>query len=70
MLGWKDTLGKTVDKGRRGRVGCYAASAAGVITSGFGLYFTLNPEAARPDWLSLALLAAAGTSWVAGAMIS
>ncbi len=68
-IAWKDTLGKTVDKGRRGRVGGYAASAAGVIASGVGLYLALSPEAARPDWLLLALLAAAGASWIAGALI-
>jgi len=68
-IAWKDTLGKTVDKGRRGLVGGYAVSAAGVIASGFGLYLALSLEAARPDWLLLALLVAAGTSCIAGAMI-
>lgn len=68
-IAWKDTLGKTVDKGRRGRVGGYAASAAGVVASGVGLYLALSTDAARPDWLLLALLAAAGASWISGALI-
>lgn len=61
-IAWKDTLGKTVDKGRRGLVCGYAARTAGVVTSGVGLYLALSPDAARPDWLLLVLLAAAGTS--------
>lgn len=68
-IAWKDTLGKTVDKGRRGRVGGYAASVAGVVAAGVGLYLALMPLAARPDWLLLALLVAAGASWIAGAFI-
>lgn len=40
-----------------------------VCASGVGLYLALSPEAARPDWLLLALLAAAGASWIAGALI-
>ena len=59
----KDTLGKTVSKGRRGRVSGYAATASGLIAAGVGLYFVLSPENARPDWLLYAVIIAAGVSW-------
>lgn len=68
-IAWKDTLGKTVDKGRRGRISGYAASVAGVVASGVGLYLALSPISTRSDWLLLALLAAAGASWIAGALL-
>jgi len=50
-IAWKDTLGKAVDKGRRRRVGGYAASAAGAHSTGVGLYLASSPEAVRPGWL-------------------
>lgn len=59
----KDTLGKTVSKGRRGRVSGYAATASGLVASAVGLYLALSPEAARPDWLLYAILIAAGLAW-------
>lgn len=66
-IAWKDTLGKTVAKGRRGKVGGYASSVAGIVAAGVGLYLGLAPEAARPDWLLYAMLAAASASWAIGA---
>ncbi len=63
----KDTLGKTVSKGRRGRVSGYAATASGLVASAVGLYFVLGPAAGRPDWLLYALIVAAGCCWVAAA---
>ncbi len=59
----KDTLGKTVSKGHRGRVSGYAATGSGVIAAAMGVYLVASPEAARPDWLLYAILAAAGVSW-------
>ena len=63
----KDTLGKTVSKGHRGRVGGYAATGSGVIAAAMGLYLVASPESARPDWLLYAILAAAGVSWFVAA---
>jgi len=63
----KDTLGKTVSKGRRGRVSGYAATVSGLIAAAVGLYFVLSPERARPDWLLHAVIVAAGVSWFAAA---
>lgn len=59
----KDTLGKTVSKGRRGRVSGYAASASGIAAAAVGLYLALSPEQARPDWLLYAMIIAAGVAW-------
>ncbi len=67
-IAWKDMLGKTVAKGRRGRVGGYAGAIAGVVATGVGVYLGLAPEAARPHWLLYALLAAAAASWALGAL--
>jgi MFS family permease len=63
----KDTLGKTVSKGRRGRVGGYAASASGLAAIAVGLYLALAPPDGRPDWLLFAMIVAAGAAWFAAA---
>lgn len=65
----KDTLGKTVAKGRRGKVGGYASTVSGIAATAVGLYFALAPESARPEWLLHALLALAATGWFAGALL-
>ncbi len=65
----KDTLGKTVSKGQRGRVSGYAATASGLVAAGVGLYLVLSPDAARPEWLLYVLLLAAGVSWGLAALV-
>jgi hypothetical protein len=60
----KDTLGKTISKGRRGRVSGYAATASGLVAVAVGTYLALSPEQARPDWLLYAIIAGAGISWL------
>jgi MFS family permease len=65
----KDTLGKTVSKGRRGRVSGYAATGSGLVASVVGLYLALSPEEARPEWLLYAMLIAAGLSWFLAAAV-
>lgn len=64
----KDVLGKTVSKGRRGRIGGYASTASGVVACGVGLYLLLGPEAGRPDWLLYAVLIGAGACWLCAAL--
>lgn len=59
----KDTMGKTVSKGRRGRVSGHAAMTSGIVAAGVGLYLAFSPEAMRPEWLLYAMIAAAGISW-------
>lgn len=63
----KDTLGKTVSKGRRGRVSGYSATASGIAAAAVGLYLAFSPDATRPHWLLYALIAAAGVSWLVAA---
>jgi hypothetical protein len=67
-IGAKDTLGKTVSKGRRGRVGGYASTAAGLAAAALGAYLAISPESARPDWLLSLIFVAAGVCWVLGAL--
>lgn len=59
----KDTMGKTVSKGRRGRVSGHAATVSGIAAAAVGLYLAFSPETARPEWLLYAMIAAAGVSW-------
>lgn len=63
----KDTLGKTVSKGRRGRVSGYAATASGLVAVAVGAYLALGPDGARPEWTLYLMLAAAGVSWILAA---
>jgi len=65
----KDTLGKTISKGRRGRVNGYAATGSGMIAAAVGLYLAFSPQPARPDWLLYAILVAAGCAWFAAAVV-
>lgn len=63
----KDTMAKTVSKGRRGRVSGYAATASGLVAGAIGLYLALSPEGARPEWLLYALIVSAGLAWLLAA---
>ena len=63
----KDTLGKTVSKGKRGRVNGHSAAAAGIAAAAVGLYLAFSPAETRPVWLLYALIAAAGVSWLLAA---
>ncbi len=63
----KDTLGKTVSKGQRGRVNGYAATASGLVATAVGLYLVLSPAGARPEWLLYAIIIAAGVCWFVAA---
>ncbi|UTW51076.1 MFS transporter [bacterium SCSIO 12827] len=65
----KDVLGKTVSKGRRGRVSGHAATIAGLAAGAVGTYLMLSPAATRPDWLLYALVAGAGICWFVAAAV-
>jgi MFS family permease len=65
----KDTMGKTVSKGKRGKVSGYAATASGVFAGLVGLYLVLGPADARPEWLLYLLLIVAGLCWFAAAVV-
>tara|TARA_B100000965_G_scaffold177986_1_gene148521 strand:- start:83 stop:1408 length:1326 start_codon:yes stop_codon:yes gene_type:complete len=63
----KDVLGKTVSKGRRGRVSGQAATLSGLTAGAVGAYLMLSPEGTRPEWLLYALIGAAGACWLVAA---
>ncbi len=55
----KDVLGKTIPKTRRGRIGGYSASAAGLITIGIGIALLVEFRAGTEQYIWL-LVAASG----------
>jgi MFS family permease len=64
----KDVLGKTVAKGRRGRLSGLAGSAAGIFTLAFAVFLLLSQGATtRP--LLVAMLITAGTLWLVAALL-
>lgn len=63
----KDVLGKTVAKGRRGRLGGLASSAAGIFTIGFGAFLLLS-QGKTSLTLLVGMLCAAGALWLAAAL--
>ena len=65
----KDTLGKTISKGLRGRVSGYAGTLAGIVASAVGLGLVLMPQAARPEWLLYVLVSGAGLTWFLAAAV-
>jgi sugar phosphate permease len=65
----KDTLGKTVSKGRRGRVNGYAATISGVVATALGAYLLLVPAAARPDGLLAGIVIGGGVCWLLAAAV-
>jgi hypothetical protein len=68
-VAYKDVLGKTVSKGRRGMVGGHASRAAGVAVLALGLVLLLVPEQDRGvDFLAGLLCLGAGL-WFAAAAI-
>ncbi len=65
----KDVLGKTIAKTRRGAVMGYAASAAGFVTLGLGLYLSLGGLEEAGIGLFVALLATAAGVWWLSALV-
>ena len=62
----KDVLGKTVPKGRRGRVAGLAATLSGIAAMGLGVYVGfMQREASGPGLYVVLLLAAAGAWFIA-----
>ncbi len=65
----KDTLGKTVSKGRRGQVSGYAASLSGAAAGLVGLYLVLSPRTPSDAGLLSLVLIAAGVCWAIAALV-
>ena len=63
-LASKDLLGKTIPRGRRGRLDGYAAAVSGVLSLGVGVWFTVGESGARSPLFYAGLLAAGALSWL------
>nr|MEE4268149.1 MFS transporter [Candidatus Krumholzibacteria bacterium] len=60
----KDIVGKTIPKGRRGRLGGWSAGLSGLLTLGVGLWFTLGAGDRHDTEFYAGLLFAAGIMWL------
>lgn len=65
----KDIVGKTIPKGRRGRLGGWAAGISGLFSLGVGLWFTLGGLHGGHVLFYAALLGGAGLLWFVAAGI-
>jgi MFS family permease len=65
----KDILGKTIPKGRRGRLGGYAAGLSGLLTLAVGIWFAVRGRGEDEPLFYVGLLAGAGGLWLLAAAI-
>jgi MFS family permease len=68
-LAGKDVLGKTIPKGRRGRLSGWAASVSGLLVLAVGVWFAVGEQSDQPVGFYACLLAAAGLLWIVAALI-
>ncbi len=68
-LASKDIVGKTIPKGRRGRLTGWAAGVSGLLTLGVGLWFAVRGRDEDSPLFYAALLAGAGLLWVLAALV-
>ena len=65
----KDIVGKTIPKGRRGRLGGWAASVSGALTLAVGVWFALRGRGDDGAAFYAGLLAVAGSLWLLAAAV-
>lgn len=65
----KDLLGKTIPKGRRGRLSGWASGISGLLTLAVGIWFTVRGQGADSPMFYAGLLACAGLTWVLAALL-
>jgi len=65
----KDVLGKTIPKGRRGRLGGWAAGVSGLMTLAVGLLFTLRGKGEDSPLFYAGLLAFAAGLWLVSILL-
>ncbi len=63
----KDIVGKTIPKGRRGRLGGWAAGLSGLFSLGVGVWFALGGRNNQDVMFYVGLLVGAGLLWVVAA---
>ncbi len=68
-LASKDLLGKTIPKGRRGRLGGYAASISGALTLAVGVWFAVRERGDDSVLFYAGLLAVAGSLWLLASLV-
>jgi MFS family permease len=68
-LASKDIIGKTIPKGRRGRLSGWAAAVSGFLTLGVGIWFTVRGRGEDSPLFYAALLAGSGLLWVLAAFV-
>lgn len=66
-VSYKDVLGKTIAKTRRGTVGGYASSASGFVVVGFGAWLMLAEGSGRDAGFFAAILMVAAGLWFVAA---
>jgi hypothetical protein len=65
----KDVIGKTIPKGRRGRLGGWAEGISGLLALGVGVWFAINGRGNPDPRFYVALLAAAAGLWVVATLV-
>jgi len=65
----KDVMGKTIPKGKRGRLGGWSAGISGLLTLGVGLYLTLMGRENHGAADYALLLAIAGSMWLIAMLV-
>ena len=68
-LAGKDILGKTIPKGRRGRLSGWAAGISGLLTLGVGIWFAFRERGQDSPLFFAGLLAGAAMLWVIAALL-
>ncbi len=68
-LASKDIIGKTIPKGRRGRLNGWASGVSGLLTLGVGLWFAVRGRGEDSPLFYAALLGAAGLLWVLATLV-
>jgi MFS family permease len=68
-LASKDLVGKTIPKGRRGRLGGWAAAVSGLLTLLVGLWFALRERGEDSALFYAGLLAGAAVLWLLAAAV-
>jgi MFS family permease len=68
-LASKDIIGKTIPKGRRGRLNGWSASVSGLFVLGVGIWFAVGEQQDQSARFYAALLTGAGLLWVVAALV-
>lgn len=65
----KDIVGKTIPKGRRGRLGGWIAGLSGLFTLAVGVWFAVKGRGEDSPLFTILLLASAGLLWLVASLV-